>query len=236
MSILKKNMVTTVIPGNPGIPATPGRAATPAYCSTGSYIVSEWVQPTSDQLALHGPTPIITHYAKTITTCYPATPLVPSSPGVPPTPQQINYSLNSGWNSWARSVNQIPVGGFCQLAVSPGSRGAFFGAGREGMDGLGIHTFSHGILSDLSGLWIYEAGVKVTRLSLTTSTADLLRIVRQSDFRVAYIVTRGVQTFSYTSLAAGYRLPMYAYGYLYSGGDSINSAVITTGEVQYGSA
>ena len=236
MNVLKKNIVTTIIPGNPGIPATPGRSARAAYCTTRTVLAREWIQPTGDQLALHGPTPVATLRAMNITECFPATPLIPASPGVPPTPQQINYSLNSGWNSWARSVNQIPAGNFCQLSISPGSRGAFFGLGRNGMEGLGIHAFPHGILSDSSGLWIYEAGVKVVRLSLTNDASDKLRIVRQSDLRIAYIITRGVQTFSYTSLEIGSALPLYAYGYLYSGGDSVNSAEIITGEVQYGSA
>ena len=236
MNVLKKNIVTTIIPGNPGIPATPGRSARAAYCTTRTVLAREWIQPTRDQLALHGPTPVETFRAMNVTECSPATPLIPASPGVPPTPQQINYSLNSGWNSWARSVGQIAVGRFCQLSVSPGSRGAFFGLGRKGMDGAGIHRFSHGIISDSSGLWIYEAGVKVIRLSPINDAADKLRIVRQSDLRVAYIITRGVQTFSYTSLASGPALPLYAYGYLYSGGDSVNSAEIITGEVQYGSA
>lgn len=236
MSVLKKNIVTTIIPGNPGIPATPGRPARAAYCASADVMVTEWVQPTGDQLDLHGPTPIAFYSFKKVTTCYSSTPLIPARPGVPPTQQQINYSLNSGWNSWARSVNQIPAGNFCQLSISPGSRGAFFGLGGRGMEGLGIHAFPHGIISDSSGLWIYEAGVKVVRLSLTNDASDKLRIVRQSDLRIAYIITRGVQTFSYTSLEIGSALPLYAYGYLYSGGDSVNSAEIITGEVQYGSA
>ena len=236
MNVLRKRIATTIIPGDPGVQATPGKAAVAAHCTTRQAIVKTWVQPTWEQLALHGPIPVETIYQTEITTCYPATPIVPASPGVPPTPQQINYSLNSGWNSWARSVNQIPAGNFCQLSISPGSRGAFFGLGGRGMEGLGIHAFPHGIISDSSGLWIYEAGVKVVRLSLTNDASDKLRIVRQSDLRIAYIITRGVHTFSYTSAAYGSSLPLYAYGYLYSGGDSVNSAEIITGEVQYGSA
>lgn len=171
-----------------------------------------------------------------VVTCYPATDAVAGSAGVPPTPQQISRSLNIGWNSSARSIDPIPYGNFVQYSVAPGASGSFLGLGVAGKDRQGIGAFSHGLLADLSGVWVYEAGVAVIRLSTSYDGTEKLRIVRQVDGTVAYLLIKGTQTVAYTSAVAGSKLPLYGYGYLYSGGDSINSADIITGEVQYGSA
>ena len=234
MSTLKKNSTTTIIPGNPGVPSTPGSPYIPARC----YSVPVF----SYHPILIPPGPYFAAVSswnttsRLVTQCSQDVAAVPASPGIPPTPQQISQSLNKGWNSWARSIDQIPKGDFFQFAVAPGVSGAFLGLGVRGMEGQGVHTFPHGLLADLSGVWVYESGVKVLRLSLSYSGADALRIVRQSDGSIAYLLIQASGTVAHPSAVPGSILPLYGYGYLYSGGDSINSADITTGEVQYGSA
>ena len=171
-----------------------------------------------------------------VVTCYPASPAVAGSAGVPPTAQQISRSLNVGWNSSARSIDPIPYGNFVQYSAAPGASGSFLGLGVAGKDRQGIGAFSHGLLADLSGVWVYEAGVAVTRLSTSYDGTEKLRIVRQAAGNIVYLLVKGSQTVSHTSAVTSSKLPLYGYGYLYSGGDSINSADIIAGEVQYGSA
>jgi len=234
VSTLKKLITTTVIPGNPGVPSTPGHPYIPARCYSvpvfsyhpilippGPYFAAVSAWNTTSRL---------------VTMCSQDVAAVPASPGIPPTQQQINQSLNKGWNSWARSIEQIPKGEFFQFAVAPGVSGVFIGLDVKGMEGQGIHTFSHGLLADLSGVWVYESGVKVLRLSTSYNGADALRIVRQNDGSIVYLLMQASGTVAHSSTAPGSVLPLYGYGYLYSGGDSINSADIAPGEVQYGSA
>lgn len=182
------------------------------------------------------PAVVWTSTLEPVVTCYPATAVVAGSAGVPPTTQQISVSLNKGWNSSARSIDPIPYGNFVQYSVAPGVSGSFLGLGVAGKDRQGIGAFAHGLLADLSGVWVYEAGVAVIRLSTSYDGTEKLRIVRQTDGSIVYLLIKGSQTVVHTSAVAGSKLPLYGYGYLYSGGDSINSADIITGEIQYGSA
>jgi len=242
LSTLRKNITTTIIPGNPGVPATSGSPARPAYCATVYVATLSSVTYFSDPTLIKGtdpqslPSMVWNRTLEPVVTCYPASPAVAGSAGVPPTAQQISRSLNVGWNSSARSIDPIPYGNFVQYSAAPGASGSFLGLGVAGKDRQGIVAFSHGLLADLSGVWVYEAGVAVTRLSTSYDGTEKLRIVRQAAGNIVYLLVKGSQTVSHTSAVTSSKLPLYGYGYLYSGGDSINSADIIAGEVQYGSA
>lgn len=224
------------------MPATSGSPARPAYCATVYVATLSSVTYFSDPTLIKGtdpqslPTMVWVRTLEPVVTCYTAVAAVAGSAGVPPTPQQISRSLNVGWNSSARSIDPIPYGNFVQYSAAPGASGSFLGLGVAGKDRQGIGAFSHGLLVDLSGVWVYEAGVAMIRLSTSYDGTEKLRIVRQVDGTIAYLLIKGSQTVAHTSAVVGSKLPLYGYGYLYSGGDSINSADIITGEVQYGSA
>ena len=242
MTTLRKDITTEIIPGNPGVPATSGCPARPAYCAT------EYTKRLYGAVYVYNPgneigtgvhtTPEMrwTTVLEPVEVCHPAVPAIAGSAGVPPTVQQISVSLNSGWNSSARSIDHIPHGNFVQYSVAPGAGGVFLGLGVAGKDRQAIGAFSHGLLADLSGVWVYEAGATMIRLSLTFDGTEKLRITRQADGSIVYLLVKGSQTVAHTSAVPGLNAPLYVYGYLYSGGDSVNSADIITGEVQYGSA
>lgn len=258
MTVLRKNISTTIIPGDPGTPAIPGSPGRPAYCSNQTeviiYTVPEYVkiEVPESEYGNSLPSPGYDSYidgsyyteytttsvpvTETTQTCYPAVPPTPGRPGAPPTKAQIIKSLNKGWNSWARTIDTIAKGKFCQMTVAPGVEAAFLGLGLKGMEGKPIHFFTHGILVDITGVWAFESGSKTELLSLSYMGESDIRIIRHEDLSVAYLVKTGTETKIYTSLVAASALALYGYGYLYSGGDQITSAGIVVGAVQYGSA
>jgi len=250
---LRKNITTTIIPGNPGVPTTAGSPYKPAYSLTSEVYVTTWrdhitkeVVAVWESSSLEGASawwsgvgpplgdPTVT--TRTVTTYYPAVAAVPGSAGVPPTATQILQSLNHGWNSHARSVNPIPAGNFIQYAVAPGVMGAFLGLGQRGMEGRGPHLFRHGLLVDHSGVWVFESGVKVKRIRTAHLGTSRLRIVRQPDNSVVYLISTGSETIAHTSGEKASILPLYGYGLLYMGNDTMRNAEITSGKVQYGRA
>lgn len=167
---------------------------------------------------------------------WPAKPSIPAIESAPPGKSQVIKLLNAGWNTWARTVDTLELGKFIQFSVAPNVGGVFLGLGVKGKDGHGPHTFTHGLLTDLSGVWVFESGVQVHRIRTSHEEVSKLRICRQADNSIVYLVTTGAETLAHVSEVPPTALPLYGYGYLYLAGDTLLAAGMTTGEVQYGSA
>ncbi len=159
----------------------------------------------------------------TIKTWLPAQDAIAAIPAIPPTPSQIDYLTQRGWNSWARTIDELTLGSFLSYTVSGV---AFLGIGRQNKEGHSLGSFKHGLLVDDSGVWVMESGVKVKQLG---AKAINPRIYRQPDEVIVYLNGN----YAYKSLipAAG---PLFGYGYLYTSGDTITSAAFTTGSVKFG--
>lgn len=170
---------------------------------------------------------------KTVTVSYPSHPGSPGLPAIAATPTEVLQVANSAWTTHSRSINEIVAGSFIETTFRNGVSGGFLGFSTQGMDGRQLAGFLHGVMCDTSGLWVFESGEKVHKLM--DSYADVLvRIVRQQDDTVVYTAV-GLETKIYRSTKC-YNLPMYGYGYLYSAGDTVSSARIATGNVQFASA
>lgn len=260
MSILSKDMTTTVIPGNPGVPAVQGSPGHPAYCQTSTHTVevyysqdvSTWTTiPNSNPNAMgqgynanslvinQGSMTLVRYETVTIDTCYPAEPSIPSSPGIPPTPSQLITSMNLGWNSSARSVNPLALDGCLVYRLSQGIHGALYGVGVAGLDGEQPSVFPHAILVDQSGIHAMEHG-SITHTFYNTQIPNAeLRIYRGADNTIHYVVARGnsPEIKVHKSLIPASVSPsvtVYVYGHLYSSGDKGMTAEFRAGAVVYG--
>lgn len=251
---LYKTGTLSVIPGDPGVEAVSPRLAKEAYCVRKEITEITYppggLAPPSGQNTNKpfsgdgyepgyiGPTSFPTKTVRYEDTCYPATPAVPGVTGVPPTAGQIATNNNQGWNAWSRSINPIDLGDYIVYTLSVGIHGCFIGLGMKGVDGRKIGVFTHGIVVDATGIHVLEGGVVKATLRDGHTAESYIRIVRQEDNSIVYVVTTGSQTVVYKSLVANPIsgiLPLYAYSYLYSVGDVVLTSEIDEGEVGFGS-
>jgi len=170
-----------------------------------------------------------------VTTYHPAQPAILGTPAVPPIPPQINFIENIGWNTWARSIEQLLPGKFIEYTVSVGARGAFVGIGGASELGNMIRSFQYGILIDLSGIWVFELGVKVKLLMATDLSTARIRIYLQADNTIIYFIIAGTESLVHECPIKAKPVQLYGCAYLYSASDTITSARLPTGEVKFGS-
>ncbi len=231
MSKLIKNVVTSYIPGDPGNPGTTGTIGQAGYWSseptTTCSAIQQIITPDYNPLTGRGGLPIFFGSGYSCTTTYAPVyhPPIAASPGIPyspPTQAQINVSLNVGWNSYASSIGKLDAGKYLNYSIKMGTTGALLAVGYAGMEGSPISAFTHGLMTDVSSISVFESGVLVTTLATNQPTTEI-RIARLSDGRIVYAIDTGV---FYTSTAPAY-LPsedLYMYGMLYSGYDEVSSA------------
>jgi hypothetical protein len=154
-------------------------------------------------------------------------------------PQHVLAKLAShGWDTHARSVDPLSVGKCFEFTAAEDVTGACLIIGPKGLDGRGIHQFTHCLVVDGSGVRVYEGGRFKEHLRGSHNALASLRIYRQEDNSVVYVVTLGTETIVYTStahLAVPAMFDVYVYCYLYASGDKVTSAEYKTGKVQYGS-
>jgi len=160
-----------------------------------------------------------------------------TSANEPLTYQELLQLTNSGWNTWARSINPLEAGTFVKFTAANGVTSACISIANKGMEGAGVARFSHGIICDQNGVRVYENGVLVKTLFSVQTELTEIRIYRQPDNVIAYMAKTDATSIVHTSTvpASSRLLPLYAYGYLYTAGDKVTSAVFKTGAVQYGS-
>ena len=155
----------------------------------------------------------------------------------PLTYQEILQLTNSGWNTWARSINPLNAGTFIKFTAASGVTSACISIANKGMEGAGVARFTHGIICDQNGVRVYENGAMVKTLFSVQTELTEIRVYRQPDNVIVYMAKTDAVSVVHTSTvpAASRVLPIYAYGYLYTAGDRVTSAVFRTGAVQYGS-
>jgi len=155
----------------------------------------------------------------------------------PLTYQEILQLTNSGWNTWARSINPLASGTFIKFTAASGITSACISIANKGMEGAGVARFTHGIICDQNGVRVYENGAMVKTLFSVQTELTEIRIYRQPDNVIVYMAKTDAVSVVHTSTvpAASRLFSLYAYGYLYTAGDKVTSAVFKTGAVQYGS-
>ena len=244
---LTKSIKATYIPGDPGMPATPGSPYVPAYCATTSYnqcgwipnpaVTYKWVPVTStlsdgstvtyyvwsplyNGLPLYGGVQLqiwacTTQYS---TVCYPEVAAIPGTPGLPATPSQLLYTMNVGWNTHSRTIGKLENEGFLRFTVDPANTGLFMGVDTVGKDAQNLYSFKHGMLFDLSGVWVFENGAQVAQLMLVFDGTVEMRIERRIDGSITYVAG----STSYTSAAkVSPAAELYIYGQMYTSNDRV---------------
>ena len=155
----------------------------------------------------------------------------------PLTYQEILQLTNSGWNTWARAIDPLASGTFIKFTAASGVTSACISIANKGMEGAGVARFMHSIICDQNGVRVYENGTMVkTMFSVQTELTEI-RIYRQSDNVIVYMAKTDEISVVHTSTVptVSRLLQLYVYGYLYTAGDKVTSAVFKTGEIQYGS-
>lgn len=219
MPRLIKSVTTTYIPASPGDFGIPATVAIAGYWYTvpqmncAIYAYSAGVVCTTTYVPIFNPPRA-------------------ASPGVPysaPTPEQIIVSLNIGWNSYASSIGKLEAGGYLKYTIKPGTTGALLAVGYAGKEGVPIGSFTHGLMTDISTINVFEGGIVVATLGANAPGTEI-RIARLTDGRIVYTLSTGVQ---HISTAPTY-LPsevLYVYGMLYSGYDEVASAAFVPGDL-----
>lgn len=242
MPKLIKSVTSTYIPGDPGDPGTPGTVAQSGYWSlepktTCTDITKTIPAGPSDSLIFGAGGVGLPIYYKVGSTCTTSNvlvyhPPIAASDGIPyraPTPAQINVSLNVGWNSYASSIGKLDAGKYLDYSVKMGTTGALLAVGYAGLEGEPIGSFTHGLMTDVSSISVFESGVVVATLATNQPTTKI-RIARLTDGRIVYGIDTGV---FHVSTAPAY-LPsedLYVYGMLYSGYDEVSSAAFVAGDL-----
>lgn len=259
---------TTVIPGTPGRAAIPGTNAVPGtpehtvqtdslrqVCVPNPVCDPDLLntpdndnQQSVEMVPGYEPSPcnpsVICRTIGIITTttipAVPGTPGTTGTPAVPGTPAQFIEHFNEGWNSWARSIDEMNVNSYLSYSIESGVRGILVALGVPGKAGDSINSFSHAILVDPGGVSVMEYGEVVQILKYSYSPDTNLRLYRQPDNQVIAVVTNPTETVVYIFSADAHLLssiPMHAYCYIYRGDDSIiGSKIRNDNPVQFGQA
>lgn len=163
---------------------------------------------------------------------------IPPDPGFPAVPDikpRVDYITNNGWNTQARSINPLVRGQYYDFNCSDGIYGAFLGIAKDLKDMQKTSLFTHALIVDRNGVTAYESGEAKRIIKSHQKSISNIRIYRQEDDSIVYVVTTGTESLVYTSTER-YREPSaYIYGYLYSSGDKILSSSFKSGKVVYGS-
>lgn len=207
-------------PGTAGVPGITMVSAVPKNVGTNG--VAEYIE---FVLVLTGASPC---YSASVLTYFPP---VAGSPGIPsaaPTAAQIRVSLNVGWNSYARSIGQLDAGTYLEYTVKLGTTGALLAVGYAGKEGSPLSAFTHGLMTDVSTVSVFESGSIVATLG-ANAPGTKIRIARLSDGRIVYSIGNAF----HISTASAY-LPqenLYVYGMLYSGYDEVSSAAFVASDL-----
>lgn len=238
MPKLIKSVTSTYIPGDPGQAYIPATIAQPGYWSSELQYtctdVYRLIPPDYNPLTGTGGLPVYLAVGYSCVTSdvlvyHPATAGSDGIPYAAPTPAQINVSLNVGWNSYASSIGKLDAGKYLDYNIKMGTTGALLAVGYAGREGSPIGSFTHGLMTDVSSISVFESGVVVATLA-TNQPTTRIRIARLADGRIVYGIDTGV---FHISSAPAY-LPsedLYVYGMLYSGYDEVSSAAFVAGDL-----
>ena len=240
-------------PASPGDPGSPGSPYIPAYCAevTGTVCGMVWYAGDDgsglvipDMGGGYGGHPSGGFFQwecweESSVVCYPEQPEVPSIPPTPPTPEIRIRNLNIGWNSHSRSIEDIETENYIVLTFGTGTTGALVVLGKDHRDSEMPSQFSHGIAVDVSGIKVYENGVLKQTLEAVQSSLSEVRIYRRDWFEIIYHVIQAdgddVIVRSAAPITWKYGR-LYAYSWLYTGGDKVLTMDIVSGEIVDGAS
>lgn len=226
MSLIKNTQVSYT-PGSPGSPGSPGTPPTPGYyisVATGGtgYV---WVFVDTGFNPVSGArTGYYTRIGSspTYTRVY-----VPPSPGTPPIPPvpavaaQTRRDFNLGWNAGAVSVAVVDGDLDYSVTIDPSVVGVITGLNNNN-EGTSYREIDFGYYFSQGKAIVYENGVaKTSAIALTGS--DTFSVVRAG----TAITYKKNATTVYTSAATSTG-PVFADASLYSGGDAIKTASLTS--------
>lgn len=173
--------------------------------------ISGWLVPSTGGSGYPGGSSRPIYSTKTI--CHP---LIPGVPGVT---GRVDSSANNGWNAGARSIAEVPVGGYFQASVGPSPNAVIIGLSA----GEYIYDYSyptHAIVVRPTGVTPIENGVDVGG---EVSATGLIRLER-GESSVTYYVGDQVIYKSETGIDG----LAYGHAILYTVQDYLEDPVIST--------
>ena len=159
----------------------------------------------------------------------------PASSAIGTITEVTTVRLDKGWNAWARSIDPLEAGNFFQATLPVGIEAAFFALAPKGYDGRHISSFSHGVMINVGGITVREKGTHKAGLNSSYTLSSKVKIFRDESGVIYYVVTTGTETKFYKSPLVrqeNQAFPLYIYGYLYSGGDRVETNEFIAGRVQ----
>lgn len=132
-------------------------------------------------------------------------------------PARIDAFANLGWNAGARSIAQVPVGGYFDAVLPDDPLGVLIGLS----DGASVHSYahaSHGLVARPSGITPVESGSDVGD---EVAGGSVVRVARTTGGVKMYV--DGVLIHESSNPVAG---PAYVDATLYSLSDFVDSPVI----------
>ena len=172
-----------------------------------------------------------------VTTCYPEQAEVPAVPPTPPTPEVLIQDLRIGWNSHSRTIDMLERGDYLQFTFGTGSCG-IIGVGHRYLEEALPTQFMHGLVIDVTGIKIYEAGVVKTTLETVQVVDSVIRIYRslENNKKIVYYIDKA----DGTSIAIESSVNLFSdmeklfvWTWLYTGGDIVPEYDFLSGEVQF---
>ena len=229
MSLLKKIVKTTYVPGSPGMPASPGTPAMPSH--TGSTTVTGPVDAAQNYTFVLNQNPNrppgyiaipktnIKPIATIVPVVYPATPATPPFAGIPPTPSSLLYDNQMGWNSGARAVHVLDGNGYATFTIPSSSTGVVVGFSYSDAKNeykaidYAFHA-SHGLLD------IYSRGVHIG-VSVPYGGSEILKIQRNGGRMEFY--KNGIPLLLVPTTIVS---PLVLNAALYTAGDAVDAAAL----------
>lgn len=252
MSVLRKDMIPIVHLGTPMVQGRPGQPATPGYWIVVREPVTVYIYPDGSWEKVTGgsgvgnsaeeknnsspltPPLFPPDYIEKKTiyierrTWVPPYPAIPAVPYKPATPTVIEWQYNAGWNNaYAISIGQVPLESGVEYKIPTGVSGVFVGLALASAYGSTVSFFTHGVLAQVDGIFIYEHGQKKERLTNGINIVYTVQIIR-SGSKVVYQVFNGnsLVACALHDTALPDEGPVHAFGYMYRGGDEIRDARI----------
>lgn len=226
MSLIKDTKVT-YIPGSPGSPGSPGTPPTPGhYISVGTGGTGfTWVFVDTGYNPVSGARTgyyVRVGTSPTYTRVYvPPSPGTPAIPPVPGTAAQTRRDFNLGWNAGAVSIAVVDGDVNYSVSIDPSVVGVVTGLNNNN-EGNGYREIDFGYYFSQGKAFVYENGVAKTSAIAVTSS-DVFSVIRTA----TDITYEKNASLVYTSAGASTG-PVFADASLYSGGDAIKTASLTS--------
>ncbi len=238
MAKLKKDFKITYIPGDPGQPGNPGSPYQPAYCVTYCTVQPEhcyttWTpiycyeKPASGSLVLDSGWRVCDYYSDYNCTpaqnycsnvCYPEKAEVLATPYIPPTPAEMIFNLQEGWNASAQSLGPIYPNEAYLFKVATGSNGVLLGLATEPwMPNVG--QLPYGIMFSDGAAQVFEMNTFKEPLGNFFRNEEFI-IGRADNYVLYYNMTSGQYVIRF-GIPAAPTTPLHLFAMMYLAGDTV---------------